>query len=71
MLASEKRLSRKFERKLHLVDMLERRDGLALGLVEGLVDDATVLDVDLRRVDVVLPRECVLHPVLIITLRLV
>ena len=50
------------------VDTLERRDGLALVLVERVADDATVLEVDLGRVHVVLPRERVLHPVLVVTL---
>ena len=44
-------------RKLaRLVHALERRDGLALVLVERRADDAAVLDVDLGRVDVALPR---------------
>lgn len=51
-----------------LVDTLEWRDRLALVLVEGSVDDATVLDLHVRRRRRVLPSKGVLHPFLIITL---
>ncbi len=51
-----------------LVDTLEGRDGLALVLVEGGVNDATVLDVDVWLGRVGLPCEGVLHPLLVITL---
>jgi len=54
--------------KMHLVDTLEGRDGLALVLVEGSIDDAAVLELDVGRLGVVLERESVLHPVLVITL---
>ena len=54
---------------MRLVDTLERRHRLALVLVERLADDVAVLDVDGRRLNVVLPREGVLHPVLIVTLQ--
>lgn len=51
-----------------LVNTLEWRYRLALVLVEGVSDDSTVLDVDLWRVDIVLPGEGVLHPLIIVTL---
>ena len=50
------------------VHTLERRHRLALILVERVVDDVAVLDLDLGRLDVVLPSERVLHPVLVVTL---
>lgn len=53
-----------------LVHTLERRDALALVLIEGLADDAPVLDVDVGcAVSLVLPCQSVLHPLSIITLR--
>ena len=54
---------------MRLVDTLEWRDGLAFVLIEGLVNDATVLDLNVGRLDVVLPCQGVLHPVLVITLQ--
>lgn len=51
-----------------LVDTLEWRDRLALSLIERVGDDTAVLDLNLRRFDVVLPSESVLHPVLVIAL---
>ena len=54
-----------------LVDTLEGRNGLALGLVEGGTDDVTILDVDFWLRWVGLPGECVLHPVRIVTLRVI
>lgn len=55
-------------RPIKLVRALERRNGLALVLVEGLADDVAVLDLDIRRADI-LPGESVLHPVLVVTLQ--
>ena len=55
-------------RPRRLVDTLEWWHRLALVLVERVADNATVLEVDLGRVHVVLPRERVLHPVLVVTL---
>ena len=51
-----------------LIHTLERWDRLALVLVERLVDDTAVLDLDVGRVDVVLPGEGVLHPVVVVAL---
>ena len=42
---------------------------LALILVKRLVDDPTEFDLNVRRSRLMLPRESVLHPLLIITLR--
>lgn len=53
-----------------LVDTLERRNGLALVLVERRVNDTTELDLYVRCRRLALPRESVLHPFLIITLHL-
>lgn len=49
-----------------LVDTLERRDSLALLLVQSMVHDGTVRKVDLSLW--LLPCECVLLPVLVISL---
>jgi hypothetical protein len=51
-----------------LVGTLEWRYGLALVLVERLMDDTTVLDVNVRRVSIMLPCQSMLHPVVVITL---
>ena len=51
-----------------LVDTLEGRNGLALVLVEGGVDDAAVGELDVRGFRVLLEGEGVLHPVLVVTL---
>src|SRR4051812_4810393 len=48
-----------------LVRPLERRDGLALVLVERGADDGAVAEVDLA-VRLLLPGEGVLHPVLVV-----
>lgn len=50
-----------------LVHTLERRDGLALVLVKGVGDNTTVAQVDLA-MGLLLEREGVLHPFLIVTL---
>lgn len=52
-----------------LVDTLEWRNSFALVLIQSRADNATILDVDLRGVDVLLEGESVLHPLLIVTLR--
>jgi hypothetical protein len=49
-----------------LVDTLERRNGLALVLIQGLGLNGTVTEVDLA-VSLLLPGEGVLHPVLVVT----
>ena len=54
--------------KTCLVHALERRDGLALVLIQGMVDDPTVLDVNFGLGWVVQPGESMLHPFLIVTL---
>jgi hypothetical protein len=54
--------------KVHLVRALERRHGLALVLVEGVVRDRAVSELHVRRLDVRLERKRVLHPLLVITL---
>lgn len=51
-----------------LVDALEGRYGLALVFVECRVDDLAVFDLDIWLGWVVLERQSVLHPVLIVTL---
>ena len=52
----------------NLVYTLERRYRLAFVLIECVVDDATVLDVDLWRIGVGLPGQSVLHPGIVVTL---
>lgn len=52
----------------HLVYSLEWWDGLALVYIEGGIDDAAVLDVNLWRIGVAQPGEGMLHPVLVVTL---
>ena len=52
-----------------LVDTLEWRNSLALVLVEGSIDDVSVLDLDLWLGWVSLPGESMLHPVFVVTLR--
>lgn len=52
----------------NLVYTLEWWHGLALVLVERLINHTTVLDVDLGARGIVLPGEGVLHPVFVITL---
>jgi hypothetical protein len=54
----------------HLVASGERRNGLALTLVEGGADYGTVAELGLS-VGLLLPRESVLHPVLVITVGVV
>lgn len=49
-----------------LVDTLERRNSLALLLIQGVVDNGSVGEVDLSLW--LLPRECVLLPVLVVSL---
>ena len=51
-----------------LIDTLERRHGLALIFIEGISNDTSIFDINIRRGSIVLPRQCVLHPVLIVTL---
>ena len=51
-----------------LVDTLEWRNSLALVLVEGSIDDFSVLDLDVWLSWVSLPGESVFHPVFIVTL---
>lgn len=53
-----------------LVDTLEGWHRLALLLIQGVVLDGTVAQVDLA-VGLLLPRESVLHPVLVITVGVV
>jgi len=53
-----------------LVCTLERRHGLALGLVQSGADDLSVGQVDLA-VRLLLERESVLHPVLVVTVRVI
>jgi hypothetical protein len=55
--------------KMYLVDTFERRNGLALVLVQSVADDTTILDVDFGGFTIVLPGESVLHPVLVVTLQ--
>ena len=51
-----------------LVYTLERRHGLAFVFVQGGGDDTAVSQLNIRRFDVVLEGERVLHPFLVITL---
>lgn len=51
-----------------LIDTLERQHGLALVFIEGASNDTSVLDINSWRGNVVLPRQCMLHPVLVVTL---
>ena len=51
-----------------LVDTLERRYMLALVLVERLINDRTVLDLNIGLRRGAQPGERVLHPVLVVTL---
>ena len=51
-----------------LVHTLEWRDRLALVLIEGLVNDATVLNVNIGLRGIRQPCQSVLHPVFIVTL---
>lgn len=51
-----------------LVDTLERRYMLALVLVERLINDRTVLDLNVGLRRVAQPGQRVLHPVLVVTL---
>ena len=53
------------------VHTLERRDRLALVFVKRLVNHIPVLDLNLRLGVVTLEGECVLHPVRIVTLRVI
>jgi len=50
-----------------LVSTLERRNGLALGLIEGGRNDAPVCQINLA-VRLLLVSQCVLHPVLVVAL---
>jgi hypothetical protein len=50
-----------------LVDTLERRNGLALVLIQGLGLNGTVAELNVA-VGLLLPGESVLHPVLVVTL---
>jgi hypothetical protein len=52
-----------------LIDTLERRHGLALVFIEGASNDPSVFDINIWHGSVVLPRQCVFHPVLVVTLR--
>jgi hypothetical protein len=54
----------------HLVASGERRNGLALVLVQGGADDGAVAELGLS-VGLLLPRESVLHPVLVVTVGVV
>jgi hypothetical protein len=45
-------------------------DRLAFIFIQSLVDDTTVLEGDIGRFDIILPRESVLHPVVIVTLQI-
>ena len=51
-----------------LVDTLEWWNSLALVLIESRADNATVLDVNLRGIDVLLEGKSMLHPLLVVTL---
>jgi hypothetical protein len=51
-----------------LIHTLERWDGLALILVQGGPNDATVLDLNIRFIDVTLECKRMFHPLVIITL---
>jgi hypothetical protein len=53
---------------MRLVLSLERRDSLALVLIQRCAHDSPVLDVD-GGVGLLLPGEGVLHPVLVVTVR--
>jgi len=50
------------------IDTLERWYGFALVFIERVRNYAPVFDVDIWRSSVVLPRQCVFHPILVITL---
>jgi hypothetical protein len=54
----------------HLVASGERRNGLALVLVQGGADNGAVAELGLS-VGLLLPRESVLHPVLVVTVGIV
>lgn len=56
---------------MSLVDTLEGRNGLALILVESLVNDTPILENDVGTIDVGLEGEGVLHPALVVTVRVV
>ena len=51
-----------------LVHTLERRDSLALILVQGGADNTTIFDLNLRFIRVTLECKGVLHPFVVITL---
>ena len=51
-----------------LIDTLERWHRLALVLVQRVGDDATVFNINIWRIHVVLPRQSMLHPVFVVTL---
>ena len=53
-----------------LVCTLEWWDRLAFIFIQSLVDDTTVLEGDIGRVDIILPCESVFHPVVIVTLQI-
>jgi hypothetical protein len=50
------------------IDTLERRHGLALVFIEGVSNDASVFDINVWRGNIVLPRQCVFHPLIVVTL---
>lgn len=56
-----------FEPNPYVDSPLERRNGLALGGVERLGNDVSVLQLDLWRVWVVLERQSMLHPFITVT----
>jgi hypothetical protein len=51
-----------------LVDTLERRNSLALSLIQSVSNDAAITELDVRAVRIMLEGQSVLHPVVIITL---
>ena len=51
-----------------LINTFEGRYRLALVFIQGGMDNVSVLNIDVRFGRIVLERECVLHPMLIIAL---
>lgn len=51
-------------RRLHLISSLERRNGLALSLVKSVGNNASVFELDVGGVGIMLEGKGVLHPLL-------
>lgn len=54
-----------------LVHSLERWNSLALILVQGITNDSTVFDLNIRFIHIVLEGKGVLHPLIIVALRII